>query len=140
MSQLNKTTTPWKARLEKNTISLFLWTFAWLCTTALVKFGSKYLWDYDTYLSAAAVILNIVVGSLMILMNKRHLDSSDEMMKKIQLDAMAMSLGIGLVLGLSFQQLEAVKLISFQPQIAHLVMLMSIVYALAVLFGRRKYA
>ncbi len=140
MSQSQQKASPWKSNLKAQTIRLFLWTFAWLCTTALAKFGSIYLWNYDTYLTAAAIILNILVGTIMILENKRHLDRVDELMKKIQLEAMATSLGIGLVFGLSFQMLERVKLISFQPEIAHLVMLVALVYAISVILGRRKYA
>lgn len=139
MNHSTKSSSQWQSTLKKNSIQLFLWTFAWLCTTALVKFGSKYLWDYDTYLSAASVLLNVAVGIFMIIANKRHLRSLDEMMKKIQLEAMAISLGVGLVIGLSFQQLETVKLISFTPEISHIVMLMAIVYAVSVLIGQRKY-
>jgi hypothetical protein len=60
-------------------------------------------------------------------------------MRKIQLEAMAFSLGVGLVCGLSYELLEDIKLISFEPEISHLIMLMAITYIGGVLAGQRKF-
>ena len=59
--------------------------------------------------------------------------------KKIQTDAMALSLGIGLVLGCSYELLEDIKLISFEPEIAHLVIIMCITYMIGIIKGGAKY-
>jgi predicted membrane protein len=130
----------WESSIKKNTLHLFYWTASWLLTTALAAFGSKYLWDYQTTLTIISVVLNLAVGFGMILANKRHLNGLDELMKKIQLDAMAIALGVGLVVGLSYEQMESLKLITFEPEISHLVMLMGMTYLFAVIFGNRKYS
>ena len=68
----------------------------------------------------------------MILTNKRYLNGLDELMRKIQLEAMAISLGVGLVCGLSYELLEDIKLITFEPEVSHLIILIvDIIFFLA---------
>ena len=129
----------WKARNTKNTLNLFYWTSAWLLTTALASFGSKLLWNYETSFSIVAIVLNLAAGFGMIYANKRVLNGLDELMKKIQLEAMAVSIGVGLVVGLSYEQLEDIKLIASEPEISHLVILMALTYLAAVILGIRRY-
>jgi len=63
----------------------------------------------------------------------------DELMRKIQLEAMALTLGVGLVVGMSYELLEDIKLISFEPQIPHLIMLMGFTYIIGIILGNRRY-
>jgi hypothetical protein len=75
----------------------------------------------------------------MIVANKQFLQGLDEMHRKIFLDAAALSLGVGLVCGLSYELLEDIKLITFQPEISHLVMLMCLTFLTGMIVGHRKY-
>jgi hypothetical protein len=75
----------------------------------------------------------------MILANKRHLNGLDELMRKIQLEAMAFSFGVGLVCGISYELLEDIKLITFEPEVSHLIILMAITYIGGVIAGNRRY-
>ena len=52
---------------------------------------------------------------------------------------MAFTLGVGLVLGLSYELLEDIKLISFEPEISHLIMVMCLTNLTAIIAGHRKY-
>ncbi len=90
---------------------------------AFTAFGPKLIWDYSTGLTILGVVVNLIVGFGMISSNKKYLHALDEMQRKIFLDAGALSLGIGLVCGLSYELLEDIKLISFQPEIPHLIVL-----------------
>ena len=73
-----------------------------------------------------------------ILANVRHLKSLDEMHQKIQLEAMGLSLGVGLVVGLAYSNLDVTGLIGFHAEISHLVMLMGLTYAVGTAAGLRK--
>ena len=126
--------------LKQKTINLVLWTGAWLLTTALAAFGSKYIWEYDTILSLAAALLNVVVGLGMVWANKRHLDGLDELMRRIQLEAMAISFGLTLVVGLSYEQLAQIQIISYEPEFSQMVIFMALTYVISVFFGNRKYS
>jgi len=52
---------------------------------------------------------------------------------------MAISLGVGLVCGLSYELLEDIKLITFEPEVSHLIMLMALTYMVGVIAGNRRY-
>ena len=106
---------------------------------AVAAFGPKLIWDFDTLLTALAVLVNLGVGFGMIMANKRHLAGLDEMHQKIFLDAGALTLGVGLVCGLSYELLDEIRLISFEPKISHLVVLMSLTFLVGMIAGHRRY-
>jgi hypothetical protein len=76
----------------------------------------------------------------MIIANKDHSLSLDEMQQRIQPEAMGISLGAGLVIGNAYEVLDGIRVISFEPEIAHLIMVMAAVYMLSLILGNRKYA
>jgi len=129
----------YQSKNNANTITLRTWTIAWVVTMAIAAFSPKFIWDYNTAITIIAIVINLVVGFRMLVANRDYLRGLDEMQQKILLDAMALSLGVGLVVGLSYELLEDVKLITFQPEIAHLVIVMGITYLIAVISGHRKY-
>ena len=127
------------ANNTKNTLLLFYWTLAWVLTTALINFGTEYIWLSNNLLTSLAILLNVVIGFGMILAVKRYLKGLDEMQQKIQLDAMALSLGVGLVIGLGYSSMGQTNLIPFEPEISHMIMLMSLTYIAGIFAGLRKY-
>ena len=127
------------ANNTKNTLLIFYWTVAWVLTTALVKFGTEYIWQSNKLLISLAILFNVVIGFGMILAVKRYLKGLDEMQQKIQLDAMALSLGVGLVVGLGYSSMDQTNLIPFDAEISHMIMLMSITYIVGIFAGLRKY-
>ena len=139
MEKLMNESSDLTARTKKNTVQLGYWTGAWVLTTALAAFGPKFFWEFNTPLTILGVLINLGIGFGMILANKRHLNGLDELMRKIQLEAMAISLGVGLVCGLSYELLEDIKLITFEPEVSHLIILMAITYIGGVIAGNRRY-
>ena len=127
------------ANSTKNTLLLFYWTLAWVLTTALINFGTEYIWLSNKLFTSLAILLNVVIGFGMILAVKRYLKGLDEMQQKIQLDAMALSLGVGLVIGLGYSSMGQTNLIPFEPEISHMIMLMSLTYIAGIFAGLRKY-
>jgi len=129
----------WATSNKKNTTRLRYWTFAWVATMAVAAFGPKIIWDFATMPTILALLVNLAVGFGMIAANKRYLEGLDELHQKIFLDAGALTLGVGLVCGLSYELLEDIKLISFEPEISHLVMLMCLTFLAGMIFGHRRY-
>ena len=128
-----------KAQTKKNTKSLFIWSVVWVLATAGAAFGPKNLWNFNTLPTIIAVLIHIGIGLGMIRVFKQFLLGLDELQRKIHLDAMAISLGIGLVFGCSYEMLEDIKLIPFQPEIPHLMIVMYLTYAFGCILGVRKY-
>lgn len=127
----------WKSQTRKTTVNLAKWTAAWVLTMALATFGSLLLWK-SAILTISAILLNLGIGIGMIISNTRHLAATDEMMQKVQLEAMAISLGVGIVGGLSFSLLDTTNLISFNAEISHFVMLFALSYLVAVFVGMKR--
>jgi len=127
------------AQTKKNTKRLFIWSVVWVLATAGAAFGPKNLWNFNTLLTIIAVLIHIGIGLGMIRVFKQFLLGLDELQRKIHLDAMAISLGIGLVFGCSYEMLEDIKLIPFQPEIPHLMIVMYLTYAIGAVIGVRKY-
>ena len=139
MSDSNSDGGDWAAKTRKSTAHVGYWTLAWLATTALAAFGPRLVWDFAMLPTVLGVLTNIVVGFGMILATRRHLRGLDEMQQKIFLDAGALTLGVGLVCGLSYELLEDIKLITFEPEISHLAILMCLTFMVGMVVGHRKY-
>ena len=127
------------AQTKKNTLRLFFWTGAWVLATAGAAFGPRFLWDFNTLPTVLGVLVHIGIGFGMIRMFKQYLLGLDELQRKIQLDAMALTLGVGMVVGVSYELLEDIKLITFEPEISHLILLMCLTYCIGIILGNRRY-
>lgn len=125
-------------RTRRNTVRLGLWTGAWLISMAAAVFGPVFLWE-SRAVSLVVILVNIALGIGMMVANKQHLDGLDELQRKIQLDAMALALGMGLVVGLGYSAMDIANVIEFDAEISFLVMLIGVIYIIGVLVGRRKY-
>jgi hypothetical protein len=124
---------------NKETLNLGLWTGAWVLTTAIVTFGPKFLWEGNATITGIAILLNLAIGIGVILANKRFLNSLDELQRKIQLEAMGISLGVAVIFGLSYSMLDTTNLISYDAEIAHLVILIGLTYLAATIIGTLRY-
>ena len=127
------------ARTKKNTLRLACWTGAWVLATAGAAFGPRFLWDFNTLPTILGVLIHIGIGFGMIRVFKQYLLGLDELQRKIQLDAIALTLGVGLVIGSSYELLEDIKLIPFEPEISHLIILMSLTSCVGIILGNRRY-
>lgn len=131
--------TKWVDQNNQNSLNLLYWAGAWCLSMAFAAFGPRLLWDFNTPLTILAVLLNLATGFGMIISNKKYLRGLDELQRKIQMDAMAFSLGVGLVVGLAYEILEDVKLITFEPEISHLIIVMSLAMFGGIIAGRRHF-
>ncbi len=139
MSQPQTRPTRWEKTSKRNTIHLFLWTASWTATIALLAFGPQLLWDFNTTLTLLATVLNFGIGIGMVLANIRQLRGADEMQQKIILEAAALTLGITLIFGGSYQLWQDIQLISFEAEISHLMLLMGVTYIINHLIGFWRY-
>lgn len=139
MEKLTSHSKDWKTRIHEKTVHLAVWTTGWVVTMALAAFGPEYLWDSQEWLTITAILVNLGLGSGMIVANIRHLKVLDEMMQKIQLQAMGLALGVGVVGGLSYSLLDTTNIISYDAEIANLVILIAITYLISLLINHKRY-
>jgi len=125
-------------RAEHHLTQLGAWTGAWVISMAVATFGPNFIWDLQA-LTVIAVLINFIIGIGMILANIRHLRGLDELMRRIQLEAMGLSLGIGIVLGLSYSLLDITDVITTDAEISYLVILITLVYIVSLMINKRRY-
>jgi len=130
---------PWEVTTKKNVRHLAYWTVGWVLTLAVATFGPKLLWDFNSGISITCILINTIIGTGMIVMNKKYIDGLDEMQRKVSMDAMALALGVGVVGGVSYSTLDIANVIPFDAEIGFLVMLMSVTYLIAIVVGSARY-
>jgi len=124
---------------RKTTLNLSYWSGAWVLTMALVAFGPKFLWEENATLTIIAILVNLGFGIGLIFANKKHFNSLDELQRKIQLEAMALTLGVAVIFGLTYSNLDVTNLIGYDAEISHLVILIGVTYLAGSVIGTLRY-
>ena len=122
-----------------NTKELRLWTFVWILSMAIATFGPQFLWSEESIGTLLAIIANLILGIRMILANRKFIKSGDELQKKIQLESLGLTLGLAVIVGLSYSLLDQMNLISGNAEISVLVLFIGITYLVTMTVNNRKY-
>jgi hypothetical protein len=139
MSELKPPESGYQSRIRTNVIRLFFWNGTWGAATALMALGPKFLWNKALVFTLLAVGLDVAVGVGMILANKNYLEELDELQRKVQLNSMGVTLGVALIAGVPLSVMDAYHVIPFHADIAYLLILMSLTFAVSNLYGTRRF-
>jgi len=126
------------ARSKKNHALIMLWIFLWMATFVTVDKAEAYEWYTAGSLSVIAIAINAVLGLLVIVTYMRFLKELDELQQKIQLNALALAMGIGLVGSVSYSLLVSAG-IAAAPDIAVVIALLGGGYGAGLVIGRARY-
>ena len=129
----------WASRMTRNTLGLAAWTVAWVASVALASFGPGNLWNDQPAPTLVAIAFSVLVGVGMLFANKRNLQGLDELQRTIQLEAMAWSLGAGLVGGVAWTLFARHDLVGIEAEIGHLIAFMGLVYLAGCIAGLLRY-
>lgn len=110
-----------------------LWVGAFLVSDAAIDRG----WIEGEGAIVVASIGTALVGLAWVLSYMRFLRHADELMRKIQLDAMALALGGSFVAGFTFLLLGGGGLV--RAEIVWVLVVTSAIYVLSVLMGIRRF-
>ncbi len=86
-----------------------------------------------------AVLVNVGAGIGMIIAMIGHLKSLDELMRQIQLEALALALGAALIAGMAWSTMADLAILPFKAEVAHVIFFTVAVYALGLYAGHRRY-
>lgn len=106
---------------------------------AIATFGPEYIWDDHTVLTTLAVSVKFANGILMIIANKNLFNNFDELERKIHLESLALTLGLAVVVGLSYSLLDVTNLIGYDAEIGNLVLFIGVTYLVCVGVNTRRY-
>lgn len=115
-------------------LDLLLFTLLWAGSMVLVDKAVLYEWYSSDWISILGIALNAALGVAMIHSYLRYLRSMDEYMRKIQLDALAITVGAGMVGGFSYMLLVTTGLV-VEEEVSKLLVLMAFVYSSALVIG-----
>ena len=123
---------------KKYTKILLGWTFAWVVSLAFLSGGVNNLWD-SLLITKIGLLINLSIGVGMIIANKNLLNHYDELQKKIQLEAMALTLGLAVVVGIVYEVSFDFGVINSEPEGEYIVIFISICYIVSTLLNSRRY-
>jgi hypothetical protein len=129
----------YQSRIRTGVMRLFRWTSAWVAATALMAFGPKFLWNKALVFTLLAVALDVAVGVGVILANKKYLEELDELQRKVQLNALAITVGVAIVVGVPFSVMDGYHIIPFHADVSYLIMLMGVTILVSNLYGTWRY-
>jgi len=124
---------------RKNQRHIVAWSLAWILTFLGVNLAIERDWIQSDALALAATIGVTVLGLGVLLAYRRFLSHADELMRKIQLDALALTVGVGVVSGFSYTLLESAGIVT-DAEAMTLIMVMVITYIAGVVVGLRRFA
>ena len=139
MTKEKKAPSDWEQTSIATKTHLGFWTGAWVLSMAVATFGPTYIWPANESLTIFAIVINLLIGFGVIVADIRHLRSLDELHQRVQLEAMAMALGVAIVVGLAYSNLDISNIIEQDAQISHLVLLIGFTYIASMFVGMRRY-
>ena len=123
---------------KKQTKIMLGWTIAWVASLAFLTGGENSLWD-NIIFTKIGLLINFAIGIGMIIANKNLFKTYDELQKKIQFEAMAITLGLTVVVGLTYEISFDFGVINSEPEFEYLIIFISFIYITSTIINSRKY-
>ena len=123
---------------KKHTKIMLAWTLAWVVSLAFLTGAENALWD-NIIFTQIGLIINFAIGLGMIIANKNLFKHYDELQKKIQFEAMALTLGLAVVVGLTYEISFDFGVINSEPEFEYLVLFISFTYIASNIINSRRY-
>jgi len=127
-----------KEQKRQNKIML-AWTFTWVASIAFLTGGVNSLWD-SLLITKIGLLINLAIGIGMIIANKNLFKTYDELQKKIQFEAMAVTLGLVVVVGLVYEVSFDFGVINKEPEFEYLMLFISFSYIASNIINAKRYS
>ena len=123
---------------KKQTKIMLAWTLAWVLSIAFLTVAVNTLWDNRIF-TQIGLIINLAIGVGMIISNKNLFKTYDELQKKIQFKAMAITLGLVVVVGIVYEISFDFGVIDKEPEFEYLMLFVSFAYIASNVINSRRY-
>jgi hypothetical protein len=127
-----------KEQKKQNKIML-VWTLAWVVSIAFLTGAVNNLWN-NIIFTQIGLIINLAIGFGMIIANKNLFKTYDELQKKIQFEAMAITLGLVVVVGLVYEISFDFGVIDKEAEFEYLLLFISFTYIASNIINSRRYS
>jgi len=126
-----------KEQKKQNKV-LLGWTLAWVVSLAFLTGAENTLWN-DLIYTKIGLLINLVIGIVMIVAHKNLFKTYDELQKKIQFEAMAITLGLVVVVGLTYEVSFDFGVIDSEPEFEYLVIFICFSYVASTIISATRY-
>ena len=126
-------------RDRRNQWRFVVWSLAWTIAWVVASLAITHEWVGKGTPQLVIALLPTVLGVGMLLVYAKFLREADELQRKIQLDALALGFGSGVVGSVLYRLLERTGFV-VDADVSNVILLMIVVYAIGVLIGQRRYA
>ena len=126
-----------KEQKKQNKV-LLGWTLAWVVSLAFLTGAENTLWK-DLIFTKIGLLINLVIGIGMIVAHKNLFKTYDELQKKIQFEAMAITLGLVVVVGLTYEVSFDFGVIDSEPEFEYLVIFICFSYVACNIISAIRY-
>ena len=123
---------------KKYTKIMLAWTLAWVVSLAFLSYGANFLWD-NLLITKIGLLINLAIGVGMIIANKNLFKHYDELQKKIQFEAMALTLGLAVVVGLTYEVSFDFGVIDSEPEFEYLMFFICFSYITSTIINSLRY-
>ena len=123
---------------KKQTKVMLGWTLAWVASLAFLSGAENTLWN-DLIYTKIGLLINLAIGIGMIIANKNLFKTYDELQKKIQFEAMAITLGLAVVVGIVYEVSFDFGVIDSEPEFEYLMMFICFTYIVSTIVNSSRY-
>jgi hypothetical protein len=128
----------YEARSTRDSIKLVVWIFTWMASLTISDKAALYGWWEGEWITILSILVTATLGLGVLLAFRNMLGRMDDLQRKIQLDALAVALGISLV-GCAVYSLLVTWGYILDEEVTDIFVLMCISYSAVVLFSVVKY-
>lgn len=118
---------------------VMIWSIGWAATMLIASAAISFDRFGDNSVAFTAAALSLVFGVGTVGAFRRFLKQTDELRQKIELEALAVALGVGVVGGMAYSQFTRVLDLG-EPHLAYVIAAMLIVRSIGVAVGLRRYS
>jgi hypothetical protein len=130
---------PMTPRDRRNQLRANGWTLAWMASWLAVNLGISYDVLPRGLPGSLATLLPLGLGVGALLSYRHFLREADELLRKIQLDALALSVGVGILAGLTSHLWVRTGALS-RESVLLVTSLMMLTYSVGVTLGSRRFS
>ena len=123
---------------KKQTKVMLGWTLAWVVSLAFLTGAENTIWN-DLIYTKIGLLINLVIGIVMIVAHKNLFKTYDELQKKIQFEAMAITLGLAVVVGLTYEVSFDFGVIDKEPEFEYLMLFICFSYVASTIISAIRY-
>ena len=123
---------------KKQTKVMLGWTLAWVASLGFLTVN-HHLLHLNIMYTKIGLLINLAIGIGMIIANKNLFKTYDELQKKIQFEAMAITLGLAVVVGLTYEVSFDFGVIDKEPEFEYLMLFICFSYVASTIISAIRY-